>query len=147
MGLLLSSLNRSNRSCIVMLSSRSRARISLGKWSVKNGSSSLQTLPSASSHNTFIVLQLATPSSISKRMTASSILLNELGILLGCYPFAIVVCVVVVSSFRDCAFFALSSCRPFAIVLCLRLLFARPSERLRGIYDYNVLRHYVRTWN
>ena len=73
----------------------------------KIGFSSLQTLPSASLHNTFTALQLTTPSLMSQRMTASSILLNELVILLGCCPFAIVLCIVVVSSFRECALLAI----------------------------------------
>ena len=56
------------------------------------------------------VFRLTTPSLISRRMIVSSILLNGLGILLGCCPFAIMFRVVVVSSFRNCALLAIVVC-------------------------------------
>ena len=69
---------------------------SLGELLVNIGSSSLQTLPSVSLHDTVIVLQSVTFSSTSKHIGASSTLLNVLVIFLlmllscDCAGFAIV---------------------------------------------------------
>ena len=123
----------SNRFCIVRISLRSWTRVSLGNMSVKIGSSSLQTLPSTSSHDTFIILQLITPSLISKRIAASPILLSVLVIFLGC-------------SFRDCALRRRGLVLP-RFCFALRFLFACPSERPSRIYDHNVSGLKVWTWN
>ena len=62
-------------SCITRISSRSWIASSLGALSLNIGSSSLQTLPSASEHDTFIVLQSTTPFCTTKLIGTSLIVL------------------------------------------------------------------------